>query len=92
MIKKKSGLTYSILFSSILYLSLPVFSHWQGHLDRRVMIIGETRTTGVKGRGRGLQGENHLQGINQIPDGVETNMKARNDDSINIILCIFCLY
>lgn len=31
-----------------LYLSLPVFSHWQGRLDPRVMILGRTRSESGK--------------------------------------------
>lgn len=40
----------------IFYLSLPVFSHWQGRLDLRVMIIGSTkkRMAGGQDPGRGL--------------------------------------
>lgn len=34
---KKSAIYYSNLY---FYLSLPVFSHWQGRLDLRVMILG----------------------------------------------------
>lgn len=36
------------------YLSLPVFSHWQGQLDQRVMILG--RAKGGKGLGLHIEG------------------------------------
>lgn len=33
------------------YLSLPVFSHWQGRLDPRAMILGSTRKGAMAGTG-----------------------------------------
>lgn len=43
------------------YLSLPVFSHWQGRLDPRAMILGRTRRGEMVERGDG-RGRAHPDG------------------------------
>lgn len=57
-------LSLFVCSNTYLYLSLPVFSHWQGRLDPRVMILGGTRrgkvgTGGARGPGRGRHGGGH---------------------------------
>lgn len=75
-----------------LYLSLPVFSHWQGRLDPRVMILGRTRSESgmrrngdCRGRDRGLltsirlpvqEGNIPLKGYQVDPLAVETRITA----------------
>lgn len=65
------------------YLSLPVFSHWQGRLDPRAMILGRTRRGGRAesggDRGRGLRGggllaeggTTHLKGLQEAGIGIQ---------------------
>lgn len=74
------------------YLSLPVFSHWQGRLDPRAMILGRTTRgmtveSGVRrdAPGRGHPGDGHQLGVVSIHptdrltagNGTEEIMKVR---------------
>lgn len=68
---QSSSITVSLLSifvcsNTYFYLSLPVFSHWQGRLDPRVMILGLTRRGkdargGGPGRDRGLRAGSPLR-------------------------------
>lgn len=58
LLRISPNFVFTIIYSNTYcYLSLPVFSHWQGRLDPRVMILGRARTvarsTTEGGRGRG---------------------------------------
>lgn len=51
---------------SIFYLSLPVFSHWQGRLDPRVMILGRRSMVG-SACGRGHHASASLDAVTLLP-------------------------
>lgn len=77
----------SFIFSSnkmCLYLSLPVFSHWQGRLDPRVMILGRTRSdSGMwkSGASRSLDRDLLISIRLPVPRG-NTPLKGRHVDPL----------
>lgn len=68
-----------------LYLSLPVFSHWQGRLDPRVMILGRTRgESGKKSGDIRDRDPDLLVGILLLVQGENTPLKSPQVDPLAV--------
>lgn len=63
--KDKNSKSFLVLVYSNMYfyLSLPVFSHWQGRLDLHAMILGSTRRGAKGGSGEDQGRVHHSNGL-----------------------------
>lgn len=83
----------------IFYLSLPVFSHWQGQLDPRVMILERAGRGGGRGLGLDLRSGGHrTPGVGMQEKILEVgNIEVRDNGRLltiisQVIITFECFY